>query len=284
MLMSAQERSGVRIRTTSAFAMPTTVGAGLNSKRKRAQRRWAHAALRWPPADVSDIEARPRKSAARRRALQPDGTSQSRAFLDRLKCVIRGQRPKTASSLRSFSSTSTSSRASTLRLGLVRGDSLLLTVARRLQRHLGPQDTAARVGGDQFAMLFIGEREARNLPALAERVRRSLRAPIPLANQEVVLTGSMGVAVWDGRRRADGDLLKDAELAMYRAKQSGTDRIEVFDPSMRRDRDLKVDAELGGRSKRASSRSSISRSSIFRPKSSRALKLRRAGTIRSSVS
>jgi diguanylate cyclase (GGDEF)-like protein len=166
-------------------------------------------------------------------------------LLDRLKCVIA--RAKTENGIKpaivfvdldKFKSVNSS-------FGLVRGDSLLLTVARRLQRHLGPHDTAARVGGDQFAMLFIGEREARNLPALAERVRRSLRAPIPLANQEVVLTGSMGVAVWDETQTADGDLLKDAELAMYRAKQSGSDRIEVFDPSMRRDRESQVDAELG---------------------------------------
>jgi EAL domain-containing protein (putative c-di-GMP-specific phosphodiesterase class I) len=131
---------------------------------------------------------------------------------------------------------------------LVRGDSLLLTVARRLQRHLGAHDTVARVGGDQFAMLFVGEREARNLSALAERVRRSLRAPIPLANQEVILTGSIGIAKWDESMPADGadgDLLKDAELAMYRAKRSGADRIEVFDPAMRRDHEPNITAELG---------------------------------------
>jgi diguanylate cyclase (GGDEF)-like protein len=164
-------------------------------------------------------------------------------LLDRLKCAIA--RAKTDNGVKpalifidldKFKSVNSS-------FGLVRGDSLLLTVARRLQRHLGPHDTVARVGGDQFAMLFIGEREARNLPALAERVRRSLRAPIPLANQEVILTGSMGVAVWDGTQAAEGDLLKNAELAMYRAKQSGSDRIEVFEPGMRRDRDSQVEVE-----------------------------------------
>ncbi len=165
-------------------------------------------------------------------------------FLDRLQNVI--VRAKTDNTVKpavifidldKFKSVNSS-------FGLVRGDSMLLTVARRLQRHLGPQDTVARVGGDQFAMLFIGEREARNLPALAERVRRSLRAPIPLANQEIILTGSMGIALWDGTQSADGDLLKDAELAMYRAKKSGSDRIEVFEPGMRRDRDS--DREIEG--------------------------------------
>ena len=75
-------------------------------------------------------------------------------------------------------------------------------------------------------MLFIGEREARNLPALAERVRRSLRAPIPLANQEIVLTGSMGIAVWDGtqargRRSAEGSRACDVSR---QAKRFGSHR------------------------------------------------------------
>ncbi|MGL4397611.1 MAG: EAL domain-containing protein, partial [Hyphomicrobium sp.] len=127
--------------------------------------------------------------------------------------------------------------------GLVRGDSLLLTVARRLQRHLGPHDTVARVGGDQFAMLFISEQDSRNLAALAERVRRSLRAPIPLANQEIVLTGSIGIAVWDAAHSGDDALLKEAELAMYRAKRGGADRIVAFEPEMRRDRDDRIQIE-----------------------------------------
>ena len=53
----------------------------------------------------------------------------------------------------------------------------------------------------------------------------------------------MGIAVWDGTQTADNELLKEAELAMYRAKQSGSDRIEVFDPGMRRDRDGHVEVE-----------------------------------------
>jgi EAL domain-containing protein (putative c-di-GMP-specific phosphodiesterase class I) len=74
-------------------------------------------------------------------------------------------------------------------------------------------------------------------------VRRSLRAPIPLANQEITLTGSIGISVWDGSQTADDELLKEAELAMYRAKQSGSDRIEVFESGMRRDREARVEVE-----------------------------------------
>ncbi len=117
--------------------------------------------------------------------------------------------------------------------GLVVGDSLLLTVARRLQRHLGPQDTLARVGGDQFAVLLAERQEPRELASLAERIRRSLRAPIKIAGQEIVLTGSLGLAVYDGEQSSHLNLYKEAEIAMYRAKRGGADRIEIFRPEMR---------------------------------------------------
>lgn len=127
--------------------------------------------------------------------------------------------------------------------GLVVGDSLLLTVARRLQSHLGAQDTLARVGGDQFAILLVGEHTPQDLAALAERVRRSLRAPIKIAGQEIVLTGSLGIAVYDGGEASPHDLYKEAEIAMYRAKRGGADRIEIFRPEMRADRDDRVALE-----------------------------------------
>ena len=127
--------------------------------------------------------------------------------------------------------------------GLVVGDSLLLTVARRLQSHLGPHDTLARVGGDQFAILLVTEQSPQDLAGLAERVRRSLRAPIKIAGQEIVLTGSIGIAVYDGETPSHLDLYKEAEIAMYRAKRGGADRIEIFRPEMRADRDDRVALE-----------------------------------------
>lgn len=127
--------------------------------------------------------------------------------------------------------------------GLVVGDSLLLTVARRLQSHLGTHDTLARVGGDQFAILLVSEQNPHELAALAERVRRSLRAPIKIAGQEIVLTGSLGIAVYDGQTPSHLDLFKEAEIAMYRAKRGGADRIEIFRAEMRSDRDDRVALE-----------------------------------------
>jgi len=122
-------------------------------------------------------------------------------------------------------------------LGLVLGDSLLLTIARRLQRHLGPNDTLARIAGDRFALLLLADQPVAELAQHAERIRRSLRSPIKIAGQEIVLTGSIGVAVYDGEETSHADLLKKGEIAMFRAKRAGADRIEVFTPDMRGDQD-----------------------------------------------
>lgn len=244
MLVSAQERAGVKIRSDfrlrhadnswrwfelEAASVPNADGRTLRSvglirdisDAKRAHERLLHDAVHCSLTGLPNREL----------------------FLDRLKTAVARAKSDTTVrpslifiDLDKFKSVNAS-------FGLVRGDSLLLTVARRLQRHLGPHDTAARVGGDQFALLFVGEQDARNLASLAERVRRSLRAPIPLASQEIVLTGSIGIAVWDQAHTSDDDLLKEAELAMYRAKRGGADRIELFEPGMRRDSDDRIQIE-----------------------------------------
>ena len=121
--------------------------------------------------------------------------------------------------------------------GLIVGDSLLLTIARRLGRNLGPQDTLGRVGGDQFALLLLSQSDARELAMLAEQVRRSLRAPINIAGQEIVLTASIGIALYDGPDEDPAELLREAEIAMYRAKRAGPDRIEIFSAGMRTEKD-----------------------------------------------
>ena len=121
--------------------------------------------------------------------------------------------------------------------GLIVGDSLLLTIARRLGRNLGPQDTLGRVGGDQFALLLLSQSSPSELAMLAEQVRRSLRAPINIAGQEIVLTASIGIALYDGPDEDPAELLREAEIAMYRAKRAGPDRIEIFNAAMRTEKD-----------------------------------------------
>jgi diguanylate cyclase (GGDEF)-like protein/PAS domain S-box-containing protein len=118
-------------------------------------------------------------------------------------------------------------------VGIAVGDSILLTLARRLGRLLKPQDTLARLAGDQFALILLSEKEADRIVAFAETLRRALRAPITFNDREIFLTASMGIALSDGQPHRTEEVLKDAELAMYHAKRIGGDRIEVFKPSMR---------------------------------------------------
>jgi EAL domain-containing protein (putative c-di-GMP-specific phosphodiesterase class I) len=78
---------------------------------------------------------------------------------------------------------------------------------------------------------------------MAEQVRRSLRTPMKIADKEVILTGSVGIAVYDGQQSQPEDLLKEAEIAMLRAKRSGTDRIDIFKADMRDETDDRLPLE-----------------------------------------
>ncbi|MEA2989336.1 MAG: hypothetical protein QOG83_2047, partial [Alphaproteobacteria bacterium] len=118
-------------------------------------------------------------------------------------------------------------------VGIAIGDSILLTLARRLGRLLKPQDTLARLAGDQFALILLSEREPGRVTAFAETLRRALRAPITFNDREIFLTASIGIALADGQPHRTEEVLKDAELAMYHSKRMGGDRIEVFKPQMR---------------------------------------------------
>ncbi|MDR6952187.1 diguanylate cyclase (GGDEF)-like protein/PAS domain S-box-containing protein [Ancylobacter sp. 3268] len=118
-------------------------------------------------------------------------------------------------------------------LGMPAGDSILLTVARRLMRLAKQQDTLARLGGDHFALILMSERDPERVTAFADTLRRTLRAPITFGDREIFITASIGLLLADSQKRTPQEMLKDAELAMYFAKRVGGDRIEVFRPSMR---------------------------------------------------
>jgi diguanylate cyclase (GGDEF)-like protein/PAS domain S-box-containing protein len=118
-------------------------------------------------------------------------------------------------------------------VGMAVGDSILLTIARRLSRLLKPQDTIARIAGDQFGMILLSERESERITAFADTIRRSLRAPIGFGARQIFLTASIGLVLVDGQTKQRDEVLKDAELAMHHAKSHGADRIEVFKPAMR---------------------------------------------------
>ena len=114
------------------------------------------------------------------------------------------------------------------------GDSILLTVARRLGRLLRPLDSMARIGSDQFALILLSEQRFEQTVALADSMRRTLNTPIATGDQEVALTASVGVAFHDVKLHLKSDvLIKDAEIALAQAKRQGGNRVEVFRAAMR---------------------------------------------------
>jgi diguanylate cyclase (GGDEF)-like protein len=128
--------------------------------------------------------------------------------------------------------------------GLVVGDSLLLTVARRLSKHLGPNDTLARIAGDRFAVLLMANDDPRELARLADAMRRSLRSPVSITEQEIVMTAAIGISIFDRTVAPNAaDFLGEAEAAMHRAKGAGPDQIEIFQPEMRADKDTRLSME-----------------------------------------
>jgi diguanylate cyclase (GGDEF)-like protein/PAS domain S-box-containing protein len=118
-------------------------------------------------------------------------------------------------------------------VGMALADSILLTLSRRLGRLIKPHDTLARISGDQFGLLLLSERDSARITALAETVRRTVRAPITFNDREIFLTGSVGLALGDSEPQSAEERLKDAELAMYHAKRNGGDRVDVYKPAMR---------------------------------------------------
>ncbi len=112
-------------------------------------------------------------------------------------------------------------------LGHAAGDELLVAVGRRLVGCVGAEDTVARFGGDEFAVL-VGNTARTDPRALAGRVLRALEEPFAVRGMEVFLNGSIGIAAGSSRTE---DLLRDADLAMYEAKRRGSG-YEAFQPEM----------------------------------------------------
>ncbi len=113
------------------------------------------------------------------------------------------------------------------------GDMLLAAVAPRLAAAVRPGDLLARFGGDEFAVLCVSLADEQAAVRVAERLNAALHRPVPIAGDDLHVTASVGVAVAPpGSRDADG-LLRDADVAMYRAKELGRERAELFDDSLR---------------------------------------------------
>ncbi|MGB3901378.1 MAG: EAL domain-containing protein [Mesorhizobium sp.] len=118
-------------------------------------------------------------------------------------------------------------------LGISAGDTILLTVARRLHRLLKPKDSLSRFAGDQFALMLLSEQEPGRIAAVADAIKHAINAPITFAKREIVLTASVGLISWTADQTSAENMVKDAELAMQQAKRFGGDRIEPFRPAFR---------------------------------------------------
>ena len=117
-------------------------------------------------------------------------------------------------------------------LGHVHGDALLREVAQRLKRSVRPQDTLARIGGDEFAILIEDSAGLATAVEVAERVIEAMRTPLQLSHQSVFPSVSIGISRSLGRDTSPDDLIRDADIAMYEAKRAGHGDYAIFDPSM----------------------------------------------------
>ena len=117
-------------------------------------------------------------------------------------------------------------------LGHLAGDLLLVETAERITHFIRPADTFARLGGDEFVILLEDINGPDNVTAVAERIQDAFRAPFSLDGREVFVTASIGIALNSGEYMRPQDVLRDADIAMYRAKEGEPGSWVVFDPSM----------------------------------------------------
>jgi len=131
-------------------------------------------------------------------------------------------------------------------LGHKAGDELLKVVAERVKSYLRPEDTAARLGGDEFTILVEDVASVGEGVQIAERIAEVLQPPFTLEEQEVFITTSIGIALNNSTQERAEDLLRHADLAMYRAKHKGKARYEMFEPNMSTEawRRLQLENEL----------------------------------------
>lgn len=129
-------------------------------------------------------------------------------------------------------------------LGHGTGDAVLKNVASRLRNALQEGDKVGRLGGDEFAVIQFGAKQPTEAAALATRLIELIRNPFSIDNQSMVIGASIGIAVANGDYQNSAQLLRAADLAMYRAKADGSGRFRVFEPEFDRQvqerRDLEV--------------------------------------------
>ena len=116
-------------------------------------------------------------------------------------------------------------------LGHAAGDQFLIEIARRLKETCREEDTLARWGGDEFLVMMEDVSDLAAPAQLGERMLAALAAPIPLGKTSVIAAASIGVAVFPDHAQSTAALIEAADQAMYRAKESGRNRVVTFEPS-----------------------------------------------------
>jgi len=117
-------------------------------------------------------------------------------------------------------------------LGHAVGDKLLVAIAERLTACVRPGDVVARLGGDEFVILLNRSGDTPEVVNVAERLQARISEPFKIDNYEVFTSASIGIIVSGNVQRKAEDFLRDADAAMYRAKESGKARYEIFDRKM----------------------------------------------------
>jgi diguanylate cyclase (GGDEF)-like protein/PAS domain S-box-containing protein len=131
-------------------------------------------------------------------------------------------------------------------LGHKAGDELLVHLARRLQASLRPTDVIARLGGDEFAILLEDLHHERDAIELTERIQRELSRPFQLGDMEVGITASIGITFSSNDYGSAEEIIRDADIAMYKAKSRGKAQYALFDSSLHQHvaAQLKLESEL----------------------------------------
>src|SRR5581483_5776296 len=112
------------------------------------------------------------------------------------------------------------------------GDELILSVTQRLSRIMRDGDLVARLGGDEFAIITVCPSDSYSLQALAGRIIATVCAPYSIDGHGIVIGASIGIAVIDRRAGDAGDILRYADMALYRAKNEGRNRACIYDAAM----------------------------------------------------
>ena len=116
-------------------------------------------------------------------------------------------------------------------LGHAAGDELLVAVARRIQSCMRPEDSCARLGGDEFAVMIENISTTDGAEIVARRMLEAMAEPLSIFGSEVTVQGSVGIALGTGEQTTS-EIMRSADLAMYRAKGEGKGRYALYEPAM----------------------------------------------------